>query len=256
MHQDLVPLQQARLLKLCQTELEADLSASKSDFLRAVAELSSVKDEKTRLEARICRLESRDKDEEKEQKRGGTEKEELNVAEAPRPVVAAAKFTAPEPLKPSSKRNLRRSSRSASAVASVLLSTMEEMKVEQEKREKLVTGRHQENKEEQRAKEQSTKGEMVSVKEKSTKEVGKEKAGKRLITPEKAKADKKQKASAAGNLPREALAPLTNSPRKPVAPSAPLAKTANPTTDPAPSIRGLRSRETRRTRNPEECKQQ
>ena len=82
--------------------------------------------------------------------------------------------------------------------------------MEQEKREKLVTGRHQENKEEQRAKEQSTKGEMVTVKEKSTKEVGKEKAGKRLITPEKAKADKKQKASAAGNLPREALAPLTN----------------------------------------------
>ena len=96
---------------MCQKELEADLSASKSDFLRVVADLSSVKDEKTRLEARICILESRDKDEEKEQKRGGKEKEELNVAEPPRPVVAAAKFTAPEPLKPSSKRNLRRSSR-------------------------------------------------------------------------------------------------------------------------------------------------
>ena len=96
---------------MCQKELEADLSASKSDFLRVVADLSSVKDQKTRLEARICILESRDKDEEKEQKRGGKEKEELNVAEAPRPVVAAAKFTAPEPLKPSSKRNLRRSSR-------------------------------------------------------------------------------------------------------------------------------------------------
>ena len=101
-----------RLLKLCQKELEADLSASKSDFLRAVADLSSVKEEKTRLEARVCILESRDKDEEKEQKRGGgKEKEELNVAEAPRQVVAPAKFTAPEPLKPSSKRNLRRSSR-------------------------------------------------------------------------------------------------------------------------------------------------
>ena len=89
---------------------------------------------------------------------------------------------------------------------------MEEMKVEQEKREKLVTGRHQENKEDQRTKEQSTKGEMVSVKEKSAKEakLGKEKAGKRVITPEKGKADKKQKASAGGNPPREALAPLTN----------------------------------------------
>merc|ERR1719397_1116303 len=107
MHQDLVPLQQARLLKLCQKELEADLSASKSDFLRAVADLSSVKEEKTRLEARICILESRDKHEGKEQK----EKEEkLGVAEPPRPVVAAAKFTAPEPLqgKLDSKRNLRR----------------------------------------------------------------------------------------------------------------------------------------------------
>ena len=95
---------------MCQKELEADLSASKSDFLRAVADLSTVKEEKTRLEARICILESRDKHElGKEQK----EKEELKVAEPPRPVVAAAKFTAPEPLqgKPDSKRNLRRSSR-------------------------------------------------------------------------------------------------------------------------------------------------
>ena len=98
---------------MCQKELEADLSASKSDFLRAVADLSSVKEEKTRLEARICILEARDKHElGKEQK----EKEELKVAEPPRPVVAAAKFTAPEPLKgkPDSKRNLRRSSRSHS----------------------------------------------------------------------------------------------------------------------------------------------
>ena len=94
---------------MCQKELEADLSASKSDFLRAVADLSSVKEEKTRLEARICILESRDK----HQKRDGKEKEELKVAEPSRPVVAPAKFTAPEPLKekPSSKGNLRRSSR-------------------------------------------------------------------------------------------------------------------------------------------------
>ena len=88
---------------------------------------------------------------------------------------------------------------------------MEEMKVEQEKREKLVIGRHLEkNKEEQKAKEQLVKEEITpSVKEKSSKEekVDKEKAGKRLITPEKAKADKKQKGS---NPSREALAPLTN----------------------------------------------
>ena len=131
------------------------------------------------------------------------------------------------------------------------------MKVEQEKREKLVIGRHLlENKEEQKAKEQQTKEETPSLK--STKEE-KEKAGKRLITPEKGKADKKQKASIAGNLPREALAPLTNrfqynfvfsffspipsSPRKPVAPSTLSAKTVVPaaanltTTDPPPSIR-------------------
>ena len=39
-------------------------------------------------------------------------------------------------------------SRSASAVASVLLTTMEEMKVEQEKRDKLMMGaRHQDKKE-------------------------------------------------------------------------------------------------------------
>ena len=104
---------------MCQKELEADLSASKSDFLRAVADLSSVKEEKTRLEARICILEaSKDKHElGKEQKK--EKKEELKVAEPPRPVVAAAKFTAPEPLKgkPDSKRNLRRSSRSNSTLA-------------------------------------------------------------------------------------------------------------------------------------------
>ena len=103
-----------RLLKLCQKELEADLSASKSDFLRAVADLSSVKEEKIKLEARICILEARDerKQEGKELNRVGGE-EELKAAEPPRPVVAPAKFTAPEPLngKPSSKGNLRRSSR-------------------------------------------------------------------------------------------------------------------------------------------------
>merc|ERR1719429_86893 len=135
MHQDLVPLQQARLLKLCQKELEADLCTSKSDFLRAVADFNSIKEEKTKLKAKICILESRDLSKGKKQDRDGKEK-----IEAPRPVVAPAKFTAPEPVreKPASKRNLRRSSRSASAVASVLLSTMEEMKEEQEKKDKVV----------------------------------------------------------------------------------------------------------------------
>ena len=78
--------------------------------------------------------------------------------------------------------------------------------MEQEKREKLVTER---DKEEQRTKENPKTKEVMasSVKEK----VEKEKAGKRLITPEKAKSDKKQKASTAVvNPPREALAPLTN----------------------------------------------
>ena len=58
---------------MCQKELEADLSASKSDFLRAVADLSSVKEEKTKLEARICILEARDerKQEGKEPNRVG-----------------------------------------------------------------------------------------------------------------------------------------------------------------------------------------
>ena len=53
-------LSQLRLLKLCQKELEADLCTSKSDFLRAVADLNSIKEEKTKLEAKICILESRD----------------------------------------------------------------------------------------------------------------------------------------------------------------------------------------------------
>ena len=99
---------QLRLLKLCQKELEADLCTSKSDFLRAVADLNSIKEEKIKLEAKICILESRDLSKGKEQDRDGKEK-----IEAPRPVVAPAKFTAPEPVreKPASKRNLRRSSR-------------------------------------------------------------------------------------------------------------------------------------------------
>ena len=141
-------------------------------------------------------------------------------------------------------------SRSASAVASVLLTTMEEMKVEQEKRDKLMMGsRNQDKKDEQKVKEQPTK----EGKEKLSKEA---KPGKRLITPEKPKTDKKQKASVAGNPPREALAALTNrfvfdfpffisptapSPRKPVAPASLVAKTiappAKPSIDPPPSIR-------------------
>ena len=101
-------------------------------------------------------------------------------------------------------------SRSASAVATVLLSTMEEMKEEQEKKDKLV-----ETKKEKTVVGQIPAGdkkekekEVPTVREKSSKEE-KEKGGKRLITPEKPPADKKPKAISA-NPPREVLASLTN----------------------------------------------
>ena len=99
-------------------------------------------------------------------------------------------------------------SRSASAVATVLLSTMEEMKEEQEKKDKLV-----ETKKEKAVVGQIPAGdkkekEMPTVREKSSKQE-KEKGGKRLITPEKPRADKKPKAISA-NPPREVLASLTN----------------------------------------------
>ena len=99
-------------------------------------------------------------------------------------------------------------SRSASAVASVLLSTMEEMKEEQEKKDKLV-----ETKKEKAVVGQIPAGdkkekEVPTDTEKSSKEE-KEKGGKRLITPEKPPADKKPKAISA-NPPREVLASLTN----------------------------------------------
>ena len=138
-------------------------------------------------------------------------------------------------------------SRSASAVASVLLSTMEEMKEEQEKKDKLL-----ETKKEKAVVGQIPAGdkkekEVPTVREKSSKEE-KEKGGKRLITPEKPRADKKPKAISA-NPPREVLASLTNrfyslltfpqlnllhSPRKTTAPTATLSK---PSTDQPPSIR-------------------
>ena len=114
---ELVPAQQARILKLCLEQLEKELNESKKDFLKAVVEVSSVMEEKTKLEAKICVLEignvkpeknveeevehikcvERKKDEEKEKK----------------PLVAAPRFTAPAaPVeKSSSGRNLRRSSR-------------------------------------------------------------------------------------------------------------------------------------------------
>ena len=99
-------------------------------------------------------------------------------------------------------------SRSASAVATVLLSTMEEMKEEQEKKDKLV-----ETKKEKAVVGQIPAGdkkekEVPTDTEKSSKEE-KEKGGKRLITPEKPPADKKPKAISA-NPPREVLASLTN----------------------------------------------
>ena len=99
-------------------------------------------------------------------------------------------------------------SRSASAVASVLLSTMEEMKEEQEKKDKLV-----ETKKEKAVVGQIPGGdkkekEVPTVREKSSKEE-KEKSCKRQITPEKPRADKKPKAISA-NPPREVLASLTN----------------------------------------------
>merc|ERR1711902_185088 len=119
---------------------------------------------------------------------------------------------------------------------------MEEMKEEQEKKDKLVETK------EKAVVGQITAGdkkerEVPTVREKSSKEE-KEKGGKRLITPEKPRADKKAKAISA-NPPREVLASLTNSPRKPTVPTAPLSK---PSTDQPPSIRSLRPRETRKTR--------
>merc|ERR1712038_564057 len=124
-------------------------------------------------------------------------------------------------------------------------------KEEQEKKDKVV-----ETKKEKAVVGQIPAGdkkekEVPTVTEKSSNEE-KEKGGKRLITPEKPRADKKPKAIVA-NPPREVLASLTNSPRKTTAPTAPLSK---PSTDQPPSIRSLRPRETRKTRNPEECKQQ
>jgi hypothetical protein len=98
-----------------------------------VAEVSTIMEEKNKLEAKLCVLESGK----------GKATKSVRISEpakadgppAPRPLVAAAKFTAP-PLpaeeRSSTGRNLRRSSRSASAVASVLLNTMEEMKEQKE----------------------------------------------------------------------------------------------------------------------------
>ena len=124
---------------------------------------------------------------------------------------------------------------------------MEEMKEEQEKKDKLV-----ETKKEKAVVGQIPAGdkkekEVPTVREKSSKEE-KEKGGKRLITPEKPRANKKPKAISA-NPPREVLASLTNrfyslltfpqlnllhSPRKTTAPPPPLSK---PSTDQSTSIR-------------------
>ena len=85
---------------------------------------------------------------------------------------------------------------------------MEEMKEEQEKKDKVV-----ETKKEKAVVGQIPAGDKIekevpTVREKSSKEE-KEKGGKRLITPEKPRADKKPKAISA-NPPREVLASLTN----------------------------------------------
>ena len=152
-------------------------------------------EEKTKLEAKICTLETKGVDKKEKDKmpakkdvsesKDETAHGKKEAVEAAKPVVAAAKFTAPAPVKPAPRENLRRSSRSASAVATVLLETMEDMK---EKK--------------------PVRASPKPVKEK----------GKRLVTPEKPTVEKKQKVKLASSpvktvraqAPREALAPLTN----------------------------------------------
>lgn len=242
MRSDLVPAQQARLLKMCVTELEAALSTSKTDFLKAVAEVSNIMEEKTKLEAKICIIETKSLDKKEKEKMPAKkvvsiskdEKayEKKEAVEAPKPVVAAAKFTAPAPVKPAPKENLRRSSRSASAVASVLLETMEEMK----------------EKKPVRASPKPVRASPKPVKER----------GKRPVTPEKPTVEKKQKLKLASSpvktvrapATREALAPLTNSPLKAAPPNKASGSEAS-----AQSIRSLRNKEGKK-RNAEECKQQ
>merc|ERR1711902_378347 len=119
---------------------------------------------------------------------------------------------------------------------------MEEMKEEQEKKDKLVETKEKAVVGQNPAGDKKEK-EVPTVREKSSNEE-KEKSGKRLITPEKPRADKKPKAISA-NPPREVLASLTNSPRKTTALPPPLSK---PSTDQPSSIRTLRPRETRKTR--------
>ena len=166
-------------------------------------------EEKTKLEAKICIIETKSLDKKEKEKMPAKkvvsiskdEKayEKKEAVEAPKPVVAAAKFTAPAPVKPAPKENLRRSSRSASAVASVLLETMEEMK---EKKPVRASPKPV------RASPKPVRASPKPVKER----------GKRPVTPEKPTVEKKQKLKLASSpvktvrapATREALAPLTN----------------------------------------------
>lgn len=132
LRRDLVPAQQARLLKLCVTELEDQLNGSKTDFLKvmeimhlflkrkvidifnqAVAEVSTITDEKNKLEAKICFLE-KDKETVKQSDADNWTDNIQQQTKSTKSLVAPAKFTAPvAPAegRSSSGRSLRRSSR-------------------------------------------------------------------------------------------------------------------------------------------------
>jgi len=240
MKHDLVPAQQARLSKLCIEELEKQLEENKNILMRVLAEKAELVKVKTKLDAKVCFLEN-SSSEGLSDSNQSAKNSTLDDSEITFKTIENPKLKTEDSFQtPDTSRNLRRSSRSASKLASISLLKTPDHPPEDVKRSANTIGKEEDA--EKRIKMKTTDtdspAKVVKVPKKQN-----------LIKPSKL-------AEKPAVEDRDPLSCVTNSPGK-IKPSA--TKGVTKTDQKLGLSRGssLRQDSMRgRKKNPEECKQQ
>jgi len=128
MKHDLVPAQQARLSKLCIEELEKQLEENKQILMKVLSEKEDLVKMKTKLDAKVCFLEN-SSSESLSDSTQSVKDSTLDKSKTNESIIAPSKFSkkqeSPETedklQTPANSRSLRRSSRSASKLATISL---------------------------------------------------------------------------------------------------------------------------------------
>jgi len=239
---DLVPAQQARLSKLCIEELEKQLEENKQILIKVLSEKEELVKIRTKLDAKVCFLEN-SSSESLSESNNSVKDATLDDSKTKGSIIAPSKFTqkqeSPETkdeLKtPANSRSLRRSSRSASKLASLsLLKTPNAM--EDVKRSANTNEKEEDSEKRMKVKTTDTESpaKVVRVPKKQT-----------LLIPSKLAAEE-----------RDPLSCVTNSPGKAKHSATKAVSRKDPAHGPSRASSLRKESMGARKKNPEECKQQ